>query len=223
MKKTIVFALVLGLVAGSLAAPALAKKKKGKKPALVQVDEKLFLRRDDCGGDADNPHLSVTDAPDGNGNGCGSALAGAGNEVANQAGESEDLGTTDAWPATDGVPFVLDGTKDISGSITVDTYHGVAENPVPLGVGQSTLDVVLSGTVAGADTELGTATATFQSTPAADQYTVTFTIKANPALDKASVTGLTLTTSLHGPAVLSGFYELDDPASFVTIPTWGKA
>ena len=36
MKKALIFALVLGLVAGAMAAPATAKKKKKKKPAPIE-------------------------------------------------------------------------------------------------------------------------------------------------------------------------------------------
>ena len=41
MKRIIGFALILGLIAGSLAAPAMAKKKKKpRKPVVTQVDQK---------------------------------------------------------------------------------------------------------------------------------------------------------------------------------------
>ena len=36
MKKALIFALVIGLIAGSMAAPATAKKKKKKKPAKIE-------------------------------------------------------------------------------------------------------------------------------------------------------------------------------------------
>lgn len=216
MKRAIVLALVVGLVAGSLAAPAVAKKKKkGKKPALVQVDRKFFVRRDDCAGDADNPHLSIVDEADG-GNGCGNLAYGAPNEVIGNL----DAPFAEAYPATDGVPFVLDASKDISGSLTYDGFHGTSDNPVALGAGIHQIDVVLSGTTGGAPTELGTASETFTATPGTDQYTVDFSFKPDAALDKASFEGLELSIVVRGPGAMASFLEMDDPASFITVPVW---
>lgn len=218
MKRIIGFTLILGLIAGSLAAPAMAKKKKPRKPAAVQVDQKFFVRRDDCAGDADNPHLSITDGPDG-GNGCGGTVDGLPNEVIGQV----DVPATETFPATDGVPFVLDASKDITGSLTYDAFHGDSTNPVGLGAGVHDVEILLTGTAAGSSVEVGTASGTYTATPGTDQYTVTFTIKPDAALDKASFETLELTTTVHGAGFFAQFLELDDPASFVTIPTWGAA
>jgi hypothetical protein len=218
MKRIVGFMLILGLIAGSLAAPAMAKKKKPRKPAAVQVDQKFFLRRDDCGGDADNPHLSVVDAPDA-GNGCGNYAYGAPNEVIGNV----DVPFAEVFPTTDGVPFVLDGSKEIKGSLTYDGLHGKAENPVALGAGVHHIDIVLTGTVGGTSTEVGTASGEFTATPGTDQYTVDFSIKPESSLDKASFSSLELSLTVRGPGTMASFLEMDDPASFITVPVWGTA
>jgi hypothetical protein len=215
MKRIVGFMLILGLIAGSLAAPAMAKKKKPRKAAAVQVDQKFFVRQDDCASDADNPRLSIVDGPDG-GSGCGNLAYGAPNEVIGTV----DVPITSVFPAADGVPFVLDGSKDISVSLTYDGFHGTGDNPVALGAGIHQVDIALTGTANGSAVEVGTGSETFTATPGTDQYTVTFSIKPGAELDKANFETLELTTAVRGPGAFASFLEMDDPASFVSVPVW---
>ena len=73
---------------------------------------RFFLRRDGCGTTNDNPHLSVTSGTDA-GDGCGLII--------NQVGVVGDVDQSAFidFPASDGMPLALDGTKPISGQIAL--------------------------------------------------------------------------------------------------------
>jgi hypothetical protein len=218
MKRILAIVLVGGLIGGLAYAPAIAKKKPKPKPKPKQVSVDYFMHRDACGTDADVTSLSVEDGEDG-GNACGSPFAGAGNEFFIQIG---DVPLSDIWAATDGIPFTLDASKDITGQITVSSFKGDPANPASLGAGEATLEVVLTGTSGGEVKTIGTGSTTYTVTPDQTAYTSDFTITPDAALDKVLFESLELTTTLRGPAVLHAFYELEDPASFFTIPTWVK-
>lgn len=225
MKKLVVVGLILGLIAGSLVAPAAAaKKKKKKKPPVVVVapvptDVNFYLHRDKCVDSNDATTLSTSDDAD-EGDGCGAVESGLITEALTTAGQ-DPSGSVDrvTWEATDGVPFVFDATKDVRGEITMASFKGLSENPLGLGAGQTKLHIVVSGSVDGATKTIGEATAEYLVTPDKSSYTVTFTIKPDAALDQVTFTALELTTTVRGASVLNGFYSLDDPASFVTVPT----
>lgn len=226
MKKIVILGLILGLVAGSMSAPAAAAKKKKKKPVVpVQTDVSYFLHRNTCGEAGDVTSMSTVDEEDG-GDGCGALEAGALTEAYLTSGQtppSTPAGSTGpdtvVWPATDGIPLVLDATKDVRGEITLQSFRGVTENPTGVSAGQSKLIIVLTGTVDGAVKKIGEATAEYLVTPDKHTYTVAFTMKPDAALDKATLTTLELNTTLRGTSVLNGFYSLEDPASFITVPT----
>jgi hypothetical protein len=221
-RKLLVTALVVGVVAGSFGVAEAAKKKKKPKPAPapVQVDQKFYMRRDGCNTDADNARLSLTDGPDVDGNLCGWLESGILNEVLIAAGEAP---VADAWPMADGLPLTLDTSKPITGSVTVvSSYLGAApDNGLAAGAPELVVDLV--GTSGGEDVVIGTATVPYQVTPAASKYTIEFEIKADGALNNKVFESVTMTTAVRGPAAGHGLYELDDPASFVTIPSWAIA
>ncbi|MFN2594875.1 MAG: hypothetical protein ABR579_08315 [Actinomycetota bacterium] len=229
MKKAIITALVLGLIAGSIAAPAYAKKpKKHKKPppvaTPVPVDANYYLHQNTCGDAAgDQTTMSTTDDTDA-GTGCGAAEAGIITEIYEQTGVTppdnpvQNSGPdTTTWTATDGIPFVLDGSKEIKGKIAISDF--CCGDPVGASAGQATFVATVSGTTNGEVKEIGTATVSYLVTP--NQYTtiVDFSIKPDASLDKASFTTLSLATTIRGETVLHGWYSLDDPSSFITVPT----
>ena len=219
-KNVAVIGLVAGLIVGSLAVSAEAKKKPKKKPKkktvtkIVPVDAKFFLRRADCGGADDQVRLSIVDGTD-EGNGCGSYLQGSGNEVMIAAGDPEGLVDV-IWTATDGIPFVLDVSKELKGAITLES-DGLP--PAFIGAGPAELEVILTGTSGGATKTLGSAVIEHTVTPGEGSHTYEFSLKLDAALAKAQFSSLDLVTRVRGAAANHGFFELDDPASYITIPT----
>lgn len=215
MKKTLIVMLILGLVAGSLAAPAAAKKKKKKKAAPVAVDQKFFLRDAD-GCETSQNQLSLTDGPD---SACWYADTSAFYDVVVEAGllTPADLGQT--WTSVDGTPFKLDATKPITGEISTSSGSCIIDGgcaPVGVGAGQAALDIVITATIGGEPKELGTFAETFVVTPGTT-YTSKFEIPVDAALAGLEVESLSVLTYLHGAAVGHGIVELETPASFVTI------
>jgi hypothetical protein len=218
LRRILALGLILGMVAGSLSVADAAKKKR-KIVKYLPTETSFFLRRDDCGGDADNPHLSIIDDVDG-GTGCGSAFAGAPEEFFINADGAPFAPTV--FPATDGVPKLIDASRDIEGAITVQSFQGDANNPGGLSAGQASLEILITGTVGGEVVTVGSATAEYLVTPDSNTYVVEFTADVDDALNKKKLTTLDLTLVQRGVTALHGFYELDDPASFFILPTLKK-
>jgi hypothetical protein len=220
MRKMIVTALVLGLVAGSLSAPAIAKKKKPRKPPVVlpvQTPVNFYLHNDSDPVDCTEPAnftLMLTEAESG-GN-CGNLLFGATYPV----GEETGLASPFTYNAAEGLPFVLDGTQPIKATLYVSSGRGRAENPQPIGVGQTTVVAELLGSAGGAAKELGTAEATYQVIPGETTYEVKLEFPAIAELDKAVFDALSISLHQEGASMMHGYYRVADPASFITIPTW---
>lgn len=223
MKRVVIAGLILSLVAGAFAAPAVAGKKKKKKPAVVQVDQKYYMRRDACGSDAgDNTRLSVTDGTD---TACWFTDAGLIYELLEQAAQNgapyDSSILWEQYPAEDGVPLVLDAAKPISGEIHLyggDCVVDPACSPVGLSAGEATFRIRAVATIAGEDKELGMYEETFTATPGST-YTIKPEIKIDPALQGALVEGFRIDVFRGGAAYGPGGIEYDDPASFITVPT----
>ncbi|HEX2057358.1 MAG TPA: hypothetical protein VHI71_03230 [Actinomycetota bacterium] len=219
-RKLFATVLALGVVVGSFGVAEAAKKKKKPKPpapAPVQVDQKFYLRRDGCNTDADNARLSLEDGVD-EGNLCGWLESGLINEVLIESGAEAPV--SDPWTMADGLPLTLDASKPIKGSINVRSSFLNAAPDNGLAAGLATLQVDLVGMSGGEEVAIGTASVDYEVTPAASAYTVDFEIAPEAALDKKVFEAVTLVTTIRGPAAGHGLYELDDPASTVTFPTW---
>ncbi len=215
MKKLMVTALTLGLLAGSLIAPAEAakKKKKPKPPAApVSVDQKFFLRQDATPCSAAHEHLSLTDGTDLS---CFYTGGGLPNEV-----RAQTTGPiiTD-WAAEDGVPFVFDTAKKITGEITI---HGGDLGTGPISAGQARFDIALIAEVGGEEKEVGTLSETWITVPG-DVHVVTLDLAIDPALAGQQVTAFRADTQLRGVAIGPHTIELDEPASFIVVPTLAPA
>ena len=217
MKRLIVIGLVATLAVGMFGTAEAAKKKKKKKaPVPVAVDQKFYLHDTSC----DDPNtMSLTDHPD---NSCWYVDSGVLYDVVAGAGllGPEDLGQS--WTASEGVPLTLDATKPITGEISTSSGQCLVDggcSPAGLGAGLATLDVFVFGDVNGAETELGTFTETYPVAPG-QTHTSKIEIKLDPALDKAQLGSLRVLTYLHGAAVGHGVIELENPASFVTVPSF---
>ncbi len=204
MKKLVVFGLVAGLIAGSLAAPAVAKKKKKKPPAApVSVDAKFFLRQDSDACGTAHEHLSLVDGPD-----LSCIYTGAG--IVNEA-----RGSITDWLAEDGVPFVFDTAKKITGEITV---RGGDLGTGPVSLGQAQFDMIVLAEIDGEFKEIGTVSETWVTAPG-DVHLVKPDITIDPALAGQTVTGFRVDTKLRGVAIGPHTIELDDPASWLIVPT----
>jgi hypothetical protein len=172
---------------------------------------KFYLRRDGCGTAADNPHMSTTAGDPDAGDGCGSLIYVVG------VGSQDTSTYTTSYPASDGVPFLLDATRTVQGVVDVEGYQGVTGTGGK-GVGQLTVNVSLDGLADGQVVNLGSDAETVTLTPPTTDYAVPFTITLPSSLDDANVDALALNVRYSGPYAGSGFTGLSGK-SWVTVPT----
>ena len=221
MKRLLALVLVLGLVGGYMGTTgAMAKKKKKK---LVPVEAKFFLR-DDNGCDDPN-YLSKEDGED---LGCWQSDSALNEALINQAALFEKSLVAQVFQTRDGVPLVLDATKPLSGEIY--TYSGSCFDPgtgvVPcaptgVGAGQASIDITVTGTSGGNEVVLGEHTETFAVTPG-DPHKTSVSFELDDALNKKKFDSLTLTFYPHGAALFHSGVEMDNPASFISVPSLAK-
>jgi hypothetical protein len=167
---------------------------------------RFYLRRDGCGTANDNPHLSVTTGTDA-GDGCGLIV----NAVAGVGGDADQAAFID-FPASDGIPLALDGTKPISGQIALTGAQ----------VGLAEVDVTLAALVGGQPVTIGSATGSAVLDPTGNDTPVPFTIQPNVSLDGSDVQALDLRVHVHGPYVYSGFVALNGE-SYVNVPSYAAS
>ena len=213
MRKFLLIALVMGLIAGNMGAPAVAAKKKKKKAAPVAVTFWLAHESDDCADDAARV-LKLTEATEGSN--CGNLGYGAPYPVTNGAALSLPM----TFMTVEGVPLVLDASQPITGTIMVSSRSVAAGVPAFLGAGQATTKGVLTGTTSEGAQELGTFESTYAVTPAAGVYEVAFEIQPPAELDKVTFTSLDISLHTEGAVVNHGYFRTLDPASSFTVPTW---
>ena len=205
MQRKIAVVLALGLVVGSLAGTADAKKKKPKPaPAPVAVDVKFEL-----GMEGDVCALSTTPMP-GDGD-CGSPFWGLlGSEL-----EPDPLGAS----AVNGLPLTIDATKPIKGTIVVESY-AAAVGPDIVGVGRPSVVITAIGTSGGEEIALGEFTSDpYVVTPASVEYPVEFEITVPADHDKKVLDGLTLTWEVTGPSMFHGAVQPEGTTNF-TMGAW---
>jgi len=167
---------------------------------------RFYLRRDGCGTANDNPHLSVTTGTDA-GDGCGLIV----NAVAGVGGDADQAAFID-FPASDGMPLALDGTKPISGQVALTGAQ----------VGLAEVDVTLAALVGGQPVTIGSATGSAVLDPTGNDTPVPFTIQPNVSLDGSDVQALDLRVHVHGPYVYSGFVALNGE-SYVNVPSYAAS
>lgn len=217
-KKLVVVGLVAGLIVGSLGVSAEAKKKKKKKPVPTPVN--FYLQRVPEGSCAEEASFSLSVEPGEDNGACGDLLFGAPTEIGHQAGDDQFFTTPYRFPAADGVPFVLDATKPLTGTIAVysTTQAQGVPFPGPAGAGQTTLEVLVTGTSNGEAVEIGNAEVTYDVTPNSHPDPVSFEITLDETLNKATFTTLELTLWNRGTSVFHGHYGTGEQ-SFITVPT----
>jgi hypothetical protein len=172
----------------------------------------FYLRRDDCGGSNDNPHLSVTSGTDA-GDGCGLILTVVG------VGGDADQGAFVDYPSRDGMPLSFDATRNVTGTIDLE---GLALSGVGIATGLIQVDVTMEALVNGNGVVLGSDSESVLATPTATSYPVDFTIHPNVALDQADLSGVDLRVHVHGPYAFSGFIG-NSGKSLVTLPSYSAS
>ena len=166
----------------------------------------FYLRRDGCGTSNDNPHLSVASGTDG-GDGCGLLF----NAVTGLGGDA-DQGAFVDFPASDGMPLALDGTRAIDGVISLTGAQ----------VGVATVDVTLEALVGGNAVTIGSTSSSAILDPTGADTPIPFTVAANGSLDGSDVQALDLRVLVHGPNVYSGFISLNGH-SYVDLPSYAAS
>lgn len=213
-------ALVGGVVAGSAEAAKKKKKPKPPVPTVMQVDQKMYLRGDACTVEARG--LSLVDNADAE---CWYTNSGLLHDL--RDGKPSPAGTDPniTWPALDGIPLTLDATKPITGEITTTGGHcplnlptGPGCLPMPVSAGNVTFVVKVVGEAGGEQKVIGEMTDEFAAGPGV-VHTTKVSITPDAALDKTVFETLTLITRVRGNSVFHGVYKLDNPSSFISIPT----
>lgn len=210
--KLVVVGLLAGLVVGSFAMTAEAAKKKKKKkkpPALTAGSTTLFMRHDSD--ECDDKTKFVLSATDGEDADCG-ILNTPLNEVTMTV---LDTYVGILYNAADSVPFKLDATRKITGTITMRSFNGA-------GGGMPELDLIVRGTTGGAEKVLGQFSTSYTATPTGAN-TFNYEIQPDAALNKADFTALSIEVISHGITVgVHGTVEHDTPPSLIKVPTWVK-
>lgn len=219
MKKLLVVALAVGLVGTSMVGPSVAgkKKKKPKQPPVatpVATPVTLFFSNTSGGCTAEGYVMVLVEPTEGSN--CGSAFSGPVNEALVQAGEAP---ATLTYSATEGLPFVLDATQKITGTIQVMSFTR-GEAPQPVATGPTTMVAEIFGETGGETKSLGVAELSYTVTPAQKDYPVEIEIAPPGELDKAEFTSLSISLYNRGAAPLHGWYRAVAPASKITVPTW---
>jgi hypothetical protein len=199
MKRHLVALLAIGLVAGALAPAQAAKKKKPKPkpPAPVAVDVTYHVVWD-----GETCVLSTTTQLAAEGEYCADIFAGA------PAATGENAGPW-VMNAVDGLPLTLDAAKPVKGTFQMESFVLDDAAPIPMGAGNGEVELILSATSAGEELALGEATATYQVTPAAADYTFEFEIQPPAALTGKVLDTLTLSVEVVGDTVFHGATPAD--------------
>ena len=164
--------------------------------APVAATRKFYLRREVCG--ANNPGTRLSTVAGGETIGCGGLYSAA-------------TPIVDTYPAQNGLPVVVDATKQAK--LTIVT--GAWVSGVGGGIGQEKIDVTLTGVTAEGETKtIGTGTKTTLVTPDQDEVTTVIDIPLQQLTDV--FTAFTMRTSISGTVMRS--YVSYGGASFLEVP-----
>jgi hypothetical protein len=168
---------------------------------------RLYLRRDDCGGSADNPHLSATAGNPDAGDGCGLIL-----DQVGLVGDAAPQATFTDYPAIDTIPLAYNATTPITGQISLTGAQ----------VGVANVDVDVQALIGGEAVDLGSTTATATLDPTGDSTPVPFSIPGTASLNGSDIQALDLRVTIHGANVYSGYVALSG-ASYVDVPSYAAS
>jgi hypothetical protein len=200
-RRTIAVVMAAGLIAGLMAAPADAQRRR-QQPR--PVDLQYFVRAPEC--DQAAFHLSFQAGED---VGCGVLESGIGHEVLIATGtDPRELGHN--FPAQDGLPLILDTSKEITGEITTRNFNQA-------GAGVATVEITVFGTSNGEEIEIGTHSETFPVAPTLAQ-THELEIEIDSDLRGVRIQDLSLQVLIRGASVGHAVVEMNDPTSTLTVP-----
>lgn len=131
-------------------------------------------------------------------------------EIYQQTGVSDG---TKAFTGSDGLPVVVDATRDVAGTITVGAYVG----GVGGGVGQVVLDIDVSGYAGTSAVSLGSVVVEQALDPAKDDHEIPFTVDVPDGAEGKQLTSLTIAVDVRGLHMGHGFMTLDGKSHF-TLP-----
>ena len=174
--------------------------------APIPAQETFYLRGSGCGA-TESFWLSTTTGAD-EYDGCGAVGGVPANEVFYQLG-----GAPMTFSAQDGVPIMVDASRDLTGTIRAESWTG----PNTPGIGQVLLDVSLTGsTDAGDSYVLGSGT--FQAVnTATDGVQFPFTFNIGDEVQGAKLSDLTMSVEIHGANWNSSNLGLEGASKF-TLP-----
>lgn len=172
----------------------------------VPENRTFYLRGSGCGA-TEAFWLSVESGTD-EYDGCGTIGGLPFNEVIYQLG-----GGPNTFAAQDGIPAILDASKNVTGTIRAESWTG---DGTP-GVGQVVVEVSLSGADAeGNSVTIGSDTLEAMNT-GTDGVQLPFTFDIGDSLDKVALTELTLSVEIHGVNQNSSNLGLSGDSKF-TLP-----
>lgn len=149
---------------------------------LVTVDEKYFLRRDDCGADDDGMRIETRAGNDSEG--CAFLLG-----FAEEAG----LGLTYDFPQQDGEAYVLDTDGVITGEIATSDFLGLGSTAAVLNV-----DVTITGSF-GLFSQATLVDESYELVPVAGQNpTFAFEAEIDDALAGEEISNLVVSVRIAG-------------------------
>ena len=174
--------------------------------APIPAQETFYLRGSGCGA-TESFWLSTTTGTD-EYDGCGTIGGLPINEVLYQTG-----GAPSTFSAQDGVPVMIDASRDVTGTIRAESWTG-AGTP---GVGQVVVEVSLTGSTDSGDSfVLGSGT--FEAVNAAkDGVQFPFTFNLADELQGAQLSDLTISVEVHGANWNSSNLGLEGDSKF-TLP-----
>jgi hypothetical protein len=218
MKRTIVTLVVLGLLAGSLASVAEAKKKP-KPKKLVAAEQKFFLHWDSDGatppGCTGAVYMSLEDK---SGDSTCSTSTQAAQEAFFAAGIEDEI-VRYLFPAADGVPFTLDASRNLTGAMVLRgtyTYDAYVELKL-IGEVDGQIVTLAEGETTKGQGALSNSVQGMVQLPG-PHAEVPVDIAFDKAYDKKQVTKLDLQVTIRGHHRGGLDYELNP--SHIIVPTW---
>lgn len=217
MRKLVALALLAGLVFGSVGVAEAAKKKKKKKKAPVASELKYFLHWDSDGATPEGctgpVHMNLQDATgDSTCNYTFQPLQ----EAFIATGAQAPLVYT--YPATEGVPFVVDASRKLKGEIVLRGTFTI----------QGKVDLVLNATIGGQQVKLAegstaAANGVLSSAVQGQQMpgppaVLPVDLEINKAADKQQVTALSLDVVVRG--LHRGGIDYEATPSHVIVPAF---
>ena len=139
------------------------------------------------------------------------------NEVLVLTGGSLGAPVSEAFPMEDTeLPVTLDATKPITGTLDVASFNA---SGVGAGVGVTTVDFILRGTLNGNLQTIGTTSVSYQQVPGAVHKQVTWSITPAATFDKKDLTTFELVYTVHGVNAQHGFVYFRG-LSHLTVPLY---